>query len=70
MSTPTDKRELVMLKRKMVIHGDGKCYCPCCECRGFNGRRLPLKIVEKHCRENGDVEVGNEYRPMVSNYLL
>ena len=29
--------------------------------------RLPLKIVEKHCRENGHVEGGNEYRPMVSN---
>jgi hypothetical protein len=34
---------------------------------GFNGRRLPLKIVEKHCRENGQIEGGNEYRPMVSN---
>jgi hypothetical protein len=56
-----------MLKRHMVIHGDGKCYCPCCECRGFNRRRLPLKIVEKHCRENGHVEGGNEYHPMVSN---
>ena len=67
MSTPNEKRELVMLKRHMVIHGDGKCYFHCCECRGFNGRRLPLKIVEKHCRENGHVEGGNEYRPMVSN---
>jgi hypothetical protein len=35
MSTPNEKRELVMLKLKMVIHGDGKCYCLCCECRGF-----------------------------------
>jgi hypothetical protein len=50
MSTPDEKRELVMLKWHMVIHGDGKCYFPYCECRGFNGRRLPLKIVEKHCR--------------------
>ena len=56
MSIANEKRELVMLKRQMVIHGDGKCYCPCCECKGFNGRRLPLKIVEKHCRENGHVE--------------
>jgi hypothetical protein len=53
MSTPDEKRELVMLKQQMGIHGDGKCYFPCCECRGFDGRRLPLKIVEKHCRENG-----------------
>jgi hypothetical protein len=35
--------------------------------RVLKGRRLPLKIVEKHCRENGHVEGGNEYRPMVSN---
>jgi hypothetical protein len=67
MSTLDEKRELVMLKWHMVIPGDGKCYCPCCECRGFNGRRLPLKKVEKYCRENGHVEGGNEYRPMVSN---
>jgi hypothetical protein len=67
MSTPDKKTDLVMLKRQMVIHGDGKCYFPCCECRGFNGRRLPLKIVEKNCRENGHIEGGNEYCPMVSN---
>ena len=67
MSTQDEKRELVMLKRHMVIHGDGKCYCPCCECKGFNGRRLPLKLVEKHFRENGHVEGGNEYHPMVIN---
>jgi hypothetical protein len=67
MSTPEEKRELVMLKRHMVIHDDGKCYCRCCECMGFNGRILPLKRVEKHCRENGHVEGGNEYYPMVSN---
>ena len=67
MSTPDEKRELVIVKRHMVIHGDGKCYFPCCECRGFNGRRLPLKIVEKNCRENGHIEGVNEYCPMVSN---
>ena len=67
MSTPDEKRALVMLKWHMVIHGDGKCYCPCCECRGFNGRSLPLKIVEKHCRENGHIEGRNEYPPMVIN---
>jgi hypothetical protein len=45
MSTPDDKRELVMLKWKMVIQGDGTCYFSYCECKAFNGRRLPLKIV-------------------------
>ncbi len=40
---------------------------PSGECRGFKGRRLPLEIVERHCRENVHVEGGNEYRPMVSN---
>ena len=24
--------------------GDGKCYCPCSRCRGFNMRRLLIKI--------------------------
>ena len=42
----------------LEANGDAKCYCPCRECRGFNGRRLPLKIVEKHCRENGHIEGG------------
>jgi hypothetical protein len=67
MPTLDEKRDLVMLKWHMMIRGDGKCYFPCCECKGFNGRRLPLKIVEKHCRDNGHVEGGNEYHPMVSN---
>jgi hypothetical protein len=55
MSTPDDKRDLVMLKSQIMIHGHRKCYCPCCEFKGFNGRKLPLEIVEKHCRENGHV---------------
>ena len=38
--------------------GDGKCYCPCSRCRGFNKRRLLITTAKKHCREHGHVEGG------------
>ena len=37
------------LKRK----GDGKCYCPCSQCRGFKSRRINITASRKHCREHG-----------------
>ena len=49
------------LKRK----GDGKCYCPCSQCRGFKRRRIRIKTARKHCREHGHAEGGYEYRPFV-----
>ena len=45
--------------------GDGKCYCPCTQCRGFKRRRILISIVTKHCKEHGHAEGGNEYRPFV-----
>ena len=48
--------------------GDGKCYCPCSRCRGFNKRRLLIATAKKHCREHGHVEGGHEYHPLVSQY--
>jgi len=69
MSTPEELIELAKLKEWMFTQGDGKWYFPCCECKGFNGRRLKLQILEKHCRDYGHVEGGYEYHPMVS-YLL
>ena len=45
--------------------GDGKCYCPCTQCRGFKRRRILISTTTKHCREHGHTEGGNEYRPFV-----
>ena len=45
--------------------GDGKCYCPCTQCRGFKKRRILISTTIKHCREHGHAKGGNEYRPFV-----
>ena len=50
------------LKRK----GDGKCYCPCSQCRGFKRRRIKIATVKIHCREYGHAEGGHDYRLFVS----
>ena len=49
------------LKRK----GDGKCYCPCKNCKGLKTRRYLIKIVEEHCRKHGHIEGGNKFCPLV-----
>ena len=46
--------------------GDGKCYCPCSQCRGFKRRIIVITKTRKHCREHGHTEGRNEYRPFVS----
>ena len=50
------------VKRK----GDGKCYCSCSQCRGFNRRILKISKTKRHCREHGHIEGGHEYHPLVS----
>ena len=50
------------LKRK----GDGKCYCPCSQCRGFKRRRIKITTTRKDCREHGHTKGGNESCPFVS----
>ena len=50
------------LKRKC----DGKFYCPCKICKSLNYRRLLIKIVKRHYRENGHIEGGHDYHPLVS----
>ena len=50
------------LKRK----GDGKCYCPCSQGKGFKRRRIKITTTKKHCREHGHAEGGHEYRSFVS----
>ena len=43
---------------------DGKCYCPCSQCRGFK-KRIILITTTKHCSEHGHAKGGNEYRSFV-----
>ena len=45
--------------------GDGKCYCPCTQCRGFKRRIIFISTTTKHCREHGHAKGGHEYRPFV-----
>ena len=45
--------------------GDGKCYCPCTQCRGFKRIIILISTTTKHYREHGHVEGGNEYCPFV-----
>ena len=61
-----DQQLLTSLLDGQKRKGDGKCYCPCNQCRGFNIRRLKITTAKKHCREHGHVEGGHEYRPLVS----
>ena len=49
------------LKRK----SDGKCYCPCSQCRGFKRRRINITIDKRHFREYGHCEGGHHYHPLV-----
>ena len=49
--------------------GDRKCYFSYNRCRGFKRRRNLITIDKGHCRENGQVEGGHEYSPMVSYSL-
>ena len=46
--------------------GDGKCDCPCSQCRGFKRRIIRIAIAERHYREYGHAEGGHDYSPFVS----
>ena len=50
------------IKRK----GDGKCYCPCSQCRGFKRIRIQIITIKIHCREYGHAEGGHDYHPFVN----
>ena len=45
--------------------GDGKCYCLFTQCRGFKRRIILISTATKHCKEHGQTEGGNKYRPFV-----
>ena len=48
------------------LRGDGKCYCPCSQCRGFKRRRILIIKDTKNYREHGHTKGGIEYHPFVS----
>ena len=50
--------------------GDGKCYCPCNDCKGLRTRIILWTSAEKHCKEKGHAEGGYEYHPLVRCYSL
>ena len=59
LDTNEQNRQLLVslwdgLKRK----GDGKCYYPCSQCRGFKRRRIKITTTKKICSEHGHGEGG------------
>ena len=67
-SAEQNRQLLARLWDGVERRGDGKCYCPCSRCRGFNKRRLLITTAKKNCSEHGHVEGGHEYHPLVSQY--
>jgi hypothetical protein len=65
-----NERKLARLRVTLEVRGDGKCYCPCYDCRGLQNRRLLIPTTQKHCREKGHAEGGYEYRPLVRGFNI
>ena len=63
-------RKLARFRVALEARGDGKCYCPCNDCRGLQRRIILITTAERHCREKGHAEGGNEYRPLVRGYSV
>jgi hypothetical protein len=63
-------RKLARFRAALEVRGDGKCYCPCNDCRGLQRIRLLITTTERHCREKGHAEGGNEYHPLVRGYSI
>ena len=63
-------RKIARFRATLEATGDGKCYCPCNDCRGLQRRRLLITTAEKHCREKSHAKGGNEYHPLVRRYSI
>jgi hypothetical protein len=63
-------RKLARLRVALEVRGNGKCYCPCYDCRGLKNRILLITTTQKHCREKGHAEGGYEYRPLVRGFNI
>jgi hypothetical protein len=63
-------RKLSRLRATLEVRGDGKCYCPCYDCKGLQNRRLLITTTYKHCKEKGHAEGGYEYHPLVRGFNI
>ena len=63
-----NNKRYVEFKETLEAKGDGKCYCPCNDCRGLQTRIILRTSAEKNCKEKGHAEGGFEYRPLVRRY--
>ena len=61
-----NRQLLARLGDAMKIRSDGKCYCPCSQCRSFKRRIILITAATKHCREHGHAKGGNAYRLFLS----
>ena len=63
-------RKLARLRETLEVRGDGKCYCPCYDCRDLKNRRILITTTQRHCREKGHAEGGYGYRPLVRGFNI
>ena len=58
-SQEESNRRYVEAMAALEVKGDGKCYCPCNDCRGLQTRRILRTSTEKQCKEKGHVTCPN-----------
>lgn len=64
-----NKETINRLLSNFQREGDDKCYFPCKSCNNLKKRRIKINIAKRHCRENGHIERGFDYHPLVSCLL-
>ena len=64
------ERKPAQFRAALEARGDGKCYFPCSDCRGFQRTGILRTKAEIHCREKRNDEGGYEYRPLVRGYSI
>ena len=48
-----------------------KCYCPCKKCKELKTQRILITNAQNHCRQNGHVEGGHNFCPLLNvDFLL
>jgi hypothetical protein len=63
-------KKLARLRETLEVRGNGKCYFPCYDYRGFQNRIFFITTTQRHCREKGHAEGGYEYRPLVRGFIM
>ena len=64
-----NRETIARLLSNFQREGDNKWYCPCKSCNSLKTRRIKIKIAKRHCTENGHIEGGFDYHPLVSCLL-